>query len=241
MLKYKIADLNDVEESLQGFYTEKDGEYVLQVEGGKPDSEISGLTSALKKERENSKVATSRLNKFGDVTPEDFNLLSDEIANLKAKDSRDVDALFTARMLPFEREKEQLKVERDNSVKELSNLKDKMMNSSRDNVINELANGKIKSEFLRDAKLRAKYELTFNEDVKDFVTSEGVKADDWFAKQILETPSWELNSLGSGAKGGSTITNSKTNPWVDGTLDERANIIKSNPALAERLKSEAKS
>jgi len=240
MLKYAVNDLSEVEDALHGLYTEQDGVYVLNVEGVKPEAEMEKVLGALSKERNANKEAQKKLKQFGDVTPDDFNHLSDRVAELQAKDSKDVDALIKARMMPFEREKEQLAQERDNAMTELSELRSNLMNSKRDTAIADMAAGKIKPEFMKDAKLRAKYELQYNDDINGFVDSEGLKAEDWFTKQILETPSWELDSHGAGVKGGTKAKNTvSNNPFVTGNLTEQFSLMKSNPQLAEKLKAQA--
>ncbi len=62
-LKYKIeADAYEkLNEEQQAFYSEKDGNYVLDVEGAEGEDEIQGLKKALQQEREAAKEAARKL------------------------------------------------------------------------------------------------------------------------------------------------------------------------------------
>ncbi|KIC12866.1 hypothetical protein RA19_00215 [Leisingera sp. ANG-M1] len=53
-LKAVLDTLEGVNEALQPFYAEKDGKFILQVEGMQHDADVNGLKSALVKERENA-------------------------------------------------------------------------------------------------------------------------------------------------------------------------------------------
>lgn len=75
-LKYQLETIEDLDEPLQQLYTEKNGKYVLDVEGVEPVENIKGLKSALAKERE----AANAYKKFGD--PDD---IAQQIADLEQK------------------------------------------------------------------------------------------------------------------------------------------------------------
>lgn len=80
-LAYKItADaFGDLDEAIQGFYTEQDGEFVLQAEGFPEAEDTSGLKSALQKERENAKKYAREKkaleDKYGTLDIEEFERL----------------------------------------------------------------------------------------------------------------------------------------------------------------------
>lgn len=83
-LRYKISadDFGDLEESIQGFYTQQDDDYVLAAEGMPDVEDTSGLKSALQKERENArKFAREKKaleDKIGGVDLEEYNKLKEE-------------------------------------------------------------------------------------------------------------------------------------------------------------------
>ena len=61
MLKYQIDTLDGVDESLHGFYDKTDSGYQLKVDGVE---DVTGLKTALQKERESNKDAKSRLSEL---------------------------------------------------------------------------------------------------------------------------------------------------------------------------------
>ncbi len=64
-LKPVLDTLDGLDEAIQGLYTEQDGKYRLDVEGGfKTHDEISGLTSALNKERDARSKLEKQIRKF---------------------------------------------------------------------------------------------------------------------------------------------------------------------------------
>ncbi|WP_212525858.1 hypothetical protein [Actibacterium sp. MT2.3-13A] len=79
-LKYQLDNLEAIEsDAIKGLYVEKDGKFVLDVEGVEPADAVNGLKTALVKEREN--VGAYR--KFG--SPDE---LAQKIADLEAKASK---------------------------------------------------------------------------------------------------------------------------------------------------------
>lgn len=95
MLKFKItADaFGALEEGQQSLYSEKDGEYVLSIDGLPEVEDVSGLKSALEKERENARKNAREKKaleeKYGALDIEEFNRLKDaekdaETAQLEA-------------------------------------------------------------------------------------------------------------------------------------------------------------
>ncbi len=64
-LKPIVDSLESIDESLHGFYAEKDGKFRLDVDGGfNTHDEVAGLTSALGKEREARSKLQKELKKF---------------------------------------------------------------------------------------------------------------------------------------------------------------------------------
>lgn len=71
-LKAKISSLTDVPESLRSEYKREGDSYVLDVEGvgGLSLEDVTGLRSALSKERTTREALEGKVSKFGDLTPE---------------------------------------------------------------------------------------------------------------------------------------------------------------------------
>lgn len=71
MLKAVVTDLNTVDEGIRGFYTEKDGRFVLNVtatDGYELDN-VGGLRTALSAERRNATEANGKLKAFEGIDP----------------------------------------------------------------------------------------------------------------------------------------------------------------------------
>ncbi len=68
MLKFQLDTLEGVDESVRAFYTEKDGKYVLGIEGLPQPADVSGLKSKVeellaekKSEADSARLLKSRL------------------------------------------------------------------------------------------------------------------------------------------------------------------------------------
>ena len=71
-LKAVVPSLDDVAESLKGFYKDREaGGFMLQVDpvGGFSLEDIGGLKNTLSETREKLKKARDRLDAFGDLDP----------------------------------------------------------------------------------------------------------------------------------------------------------------------------
>jgi len=97
-LKPFVESLEDVAEALQGEYVEVDGGYQLEVLSGYVSKDkvedVSGLKSALHKERDNARTAARRAreleDQFGGFDPEELTTLRNEKA--KAEEDRKMKA-----------------------------------------------------------------------------------------------------------------------------------------------------
>ena len=84
-LKYEIESLDGLDENVQALYAEKDGKYVLDVEGVESTDSVAGLKSAYEKQMENRKEAEKQAKALQKQL--------DELQHGKAKDSGDLEAL----------------------------------------------------------------------------------------------------------------------------------------------------
>ena len=82
-LKKVLENLDNVDESLKSLYAEKDGKFVLDVEGGFED--VDGLKSALAKERESARKA-EQARKEREKELENLGMSTDEIKDLIEKE-----------------------------------------------------------------------------------------------------------------------------------------------------------
>ena len=73
-----LEKLDDLHESIHEHYTEKDGQFVLDVSGVDVLS-VQNLESAYRKEQEKRKALSGRLRLFGDATPETLDELRNQL------------------------------------------------------------------------------------------------------------------------------------------------------------------
>ncbi len=244
MLNFKVENLEDVPETLQEHYEQQDdGSFVLSIEGEMPeDSKTAGLRDALGKERKLKKDAEKKLKAYGDHSPDSVFEMSDRLAEfeaLKSKSEEQNEELWNAKKRPYEREIEKLKAENQAATEKANSLHESLLGSKRDKVLTELASGKIKSEFFKDLQLRAQVNLVYNDELNKFVDAEGNSVEDWFTNQIQATPSWELDSKGTGAKGGVKPNTVSNNPFLTGNLTEQMRLANTDPSLYEKYKAQA--
>lgn len=113
MLKFTVDSLDDVEETHRGLYAERDGKFVLTVEGlPEPD----GLKTALEKERELRKKYERQIKGWEKVgkTPEEIADLvtqAEERARKKAEDEGDFQTLLQQHQAKWDKERTELQDE----------------------------------------------------------------------------------------------------------------------------------
>lgn len=247
-LDFTIDSVDSLDESIRQFYVERDGQFVLDVVGVKPEDEFSKVHGLLQQERNTRKQLESKIKQFGDITPDKFYSLQDKLEELQSftsegqLDTSKLDSLVEKRLKPYDRKIDKISSERDQAMQELSNLKQHMLSATRDNKITELAANRIKPEFIKDLHLRAKYELEYSEDMDTFIDPNGLSMDEWVAKQLKDTPSWGLDTKGTGMKNPANApTVVVNNPFAKETfsLTEQARLYRDDPELYEKLKKQA--
>lgn len=104
-LKAVIDKLDGLDDALKPFYVEADGKFRLDVDGGfKTLEEISGLTTALGKERERADKVSKLVAKFEGIDPAEARKALETVANLdetKKKTVEELEASFEARTKPL--------------------------------------------------------------------------------------------------------------------------------------------
>ncbi len=246
-LNYKLETLDEVAEDQKGLYKEVNGSFILDVIGVKDVAEFNTVHTALGKERLEKKEYKNKLNKFGDYTPETFETLNNQIADLKlfkqGNSSEEIekrlqDAL-SIKIAPIEKKRledeatiEELRntLNNMNAEKETSSLKDKITK-----IVNS-SNSSVKPEAHNDIYARAMlHELKYNKDVSDFVDSKGNDFNTWFNEQSKNS-TWNKSSTGAGANGGSKgITE---NPFKTGDLKAQTELYKTDKARYDKLSNE---
>lgn len=131
-LQFKVEKLEDVEESIRGLYVEKDGAFVLDAEGLPEVEDVSGLKSALEKERKAARDADKRAKK-----------LEDEKRNQDEKSLEDQQK-YKELWNQAKTEKEGLSVKLQETVKE----------STADRIVAQLTNDEKQAKFLKSEILK---------------------------------------------------------------------------------------
>jgi len=117
MLKAKVQDIEDVAEPLREFYAPDDsGGFKLAVDGMVGVNEVSGLKSALEKEKEKRRLYGEKLQALGGVDPDEYKKLKED-ADLRAiKDAEkkgEWDKLRTQLVAQHEKEMKEQKLGND--------------------------------------------------------------------------------------------------------------------------------
>jgi DNA-binding transcriptional MerR regulator len=112
-LKYELESLDDIDEGIRDLYTEKDGKFVLSVDGLPEPEDNSGLKSALEKERELRKKHEKQIKQWERVgkTPDEISELiaaREESERKKAEEEGDFDKLLEQHRSKWEKEKSEL-------------------------------------------------------------------------------------------------------------------------------------
>ena len=137
-LKAIIDNIESAPEAVREFYTEKDGKFVLSVEpaGGYALEDVSGLKSALGKERTTRETLEKQVVKFKDIDPEKALEAMARLEELQAIDpnkeaDKIADSKFNAAKAQLlEKHGNELK-SRDERVKHLSGTIDNLLREQR--------------------------------------------------------------------------------------------------------------
>lgn len=141
--KYQYDRLEDVPEADRGDYIERDGKFILDIEGGE---DVSGLKSALQKEREARKAVESNLRaqveKYKDLDPDKARMALERLQEMEDQqllDAGKVEELLTKRT-------ERMRVEHEQQMNALKKVHEGVI-GERDKATLQL------SEVLIDAAL----------------------------------------------------------------------------------------
>lgn len=152
-LKVELDSLDGVDENVQPLYKEHDdGRYRLDIEG-MPD--ISGLKSALQKERETVTEFRSKLKSFEGVDLDEYRSLKERAEELEAADPKKIEELVESRV------KDRLKKNSETYENKLNELNQKY----------EGANSRLEALLVQDAlrKIGAEIGVADGEPMEDFV------------------------------------------------------------------------
>lgn len=115
-LPYTTDSLDGIDEAHHGLYEEKDGKFVLSIDGLPEPDDNSGLKTALERERESRKKFEKQIRAWEKVgkTPDEIAELleqAEERARKKAEEEGDFDKLLSQHRTKWEKEKDDLEAE----------------------------------------------------------------------------------------------------------------------------------
>ena len=118
-------------------------------------------------------------------------------------------------------------------------LSTKLLGRDREKMLHGLADDVIQTAYFRDLDLRAKYDLKYDIDREGFYDEAGATAEEWFNRQLNDTPGWAMPSNGAGAKGGKGGKNN-ANPFDSKSdsfsLTAQTEMMRSDPKHADKLR-----
>lgn len=227
-LKYRVKSLDEVDSKYHDLYTEKDGEYVLDVEGVKTQEDIDRLQESLRKERNDHKETKEKYRSLDGLDVEDVIAKLDEYDELKAKadnsgnDDEKVEKLVEARMrsklAPLERELQQAKAKNGELEGEVNQYKGKEKERTiHDHIRKAAATAKVRDTAIEDALVYGERVFDVDESgrvvTKDGVgVTPGLTPDVWLSEIKNQRPHWWPESKGAGANGGNG-SGGGSNPW----------------------------
>lgn len=242
-LKAVYEKIDEIPEGFADLYLERNGKMELTgVEGVKTQADVDRVNESLRKEREDHKVTKLKLNKFGDLNPdEDIVGKLAELDEVKATleavtkegklDEKKITPLVDAAVRrvtgPLEREKTQLQRDLDAALKgkselekENTGLKTSIVEGNIERTIRDAAVGaKISATAIEDAVMYGSRVFEVLEDgrvvTKDIRgTTPGIEAKEWFKDMQEKRPHWWPNSVGGGSAGSRGGGGLSGNPWT---------------------------
>lgn len=254
-LKATLKSLEEVDESLRGFYAPgADGVFRLDVEGGfKTPAEVEGLSSALGKERAARNEAEKKLKAFDGIEdPEKAREALRTVGNLdteKRKTAEEMERQFEARLAPVKKQLEEAEAERDRLSTELYEERVTGFFLRSPFVGEKLAipPRAAAAMYGKNFKLEDGKVVAYDAHGNVIYGEDGKPADPEMAIQRLIQADPDRDRLLRGAPGGSGSPADRgneggvANPWKKDTynLTQQGKLILENPAQAKRLAAEA--
>lgn len=254
-IKAIVDKIEDVPEQYRDLYTERNGKFeVTGVEGFRTEADVTRLTTALTKERDEHKKTKGNWSVLGERKPEDVIAALDRIPELEAAATGKLDEVkinelvekrIGAKTGPLDRQLKTLGTQLAEKDQLLSAYQTKERTRSiHDSVRDAVSKTQgFQSSAMEDALMLAERMFEVNEEGK-VTTKEGcgvtpgIEATVWLTELQQKRAHWWGPSQGGGA-GGNTGTGGdrSVNPWsADGwNLTEQGRIYNSNPARAEQM------
>lgn len=267
-LKAVLENLDGVQDTLHDLYEEKDGKFILRIEGINDHPETAGLVANSKRilgEKKKADADLAELKKKYEAVPEDFD--AEEFERLREEDAErkanpdpkeeDLDKKYEAKWAAkFEQEKTRnlKEIKKRDEINATAKAENEALNR-------EITTSTVEQEILKGLDEAGIVDPVFREASKAMLVSQvEVKAED--GKRIVRMKPdfggdeavkyipgvWAQTTgkrfvepaKGGDAKGANGSGNSGNNPWSPKTFDfdQQTKIFKADPAKARRLAKE---
>jgi DNA-binding transcriptional MerR regulator len=252
-LKFTKAEWEGLEEGLQKFYEEKDGEYVLAVEGLE---DTAGLKSALQKERADREKFAKQVKAWETLgkSPEEISELLTKLGEEEAKKAEKAGEWEKLKAQILESHKKEMGKKDEEIAKMRQSLESYLVDASATAAIAELKG--VPQLLLPHVKTSVKVVENEGRYVVQIVDAAGTprvnsKGEPLTIKELVEEMRLSevfgrafepTGTSGGGASGGKPSNSAGIkNPWKKETfnLTEQGRIYRENPKLAEQLEKEA--
>ena len=258
-LNYSLETIDEVPEEYKGLYVEeeKDGKklYHLNVSGVKPQSEFDTVYGTLNKVREERNGFEKQLKAFGEITPEKYNALQEELDSLKKAKNTQTEEDFlkrlsevkTANAAEMQKLKDEFNKNESEYKKQLQDKENTILEMRLENSLSALYAEKGDPSGRDLAFQLAKNELTWNADANEFRTKDGLSnLRDWMNDEMFKKHSCLLkNNLSGNARetgGGASEYEKYFNPTIADydnpngePIKKRAEFFRKNPEKAREL------
>ena len=247
----------EIPEGLNEFYVEKDGKFHLAVEGMTEKAKLDEFRNSNIELKKQVEQMSQSLDTFNGIDPKKAKDALKKISGLEDKELMDqgqFDELFKKKELELTGKIDALQSHATEQENTASRYKEELetyrVTSAIQTAVNEA--GTPQSSAIADILARAKTSWNIDDKGNLFCVDETGKArysengtqylspKEWALELIQTAPHLFASSSGGGANGSGRSTKTD-NPWASGNFNmtKQGEILKDNPALAERLATEA--
>lgn len=243
-LKTVYEKAEEIPEGYNELYAERGGKFELvEVEGVKTQADIDRINEALRKEKTDHKAAKEKLQKFGEIDPDQLPAQLEELIEAKArlnqltaegkldetKIAERIEAAVNRAVGPIDRDKKAveraLEAERkkvEAAQGEISKRDQQILNTKIEQSLREGANvSKILPTAIDDAVLLSARYFEVAEDGRTITRADsgvtpGLDPKEFFKDMQEKKPHWWPVSQGGGSRGAGGATGfDKGNPWSE--------------------------
>jgi len=263
MLKLIVASLDEVDEKFRELYAEKKGAdgkstFELKVEGAKSQADIDRLQAALNKERTDHtaakaslKTATDKLAAFGDIDPDDVAAKLEKLTTLEAAGANPkaeeitrlvnagVESKLKTETTKLNRTIATLTTERDEALKQATDLNGQIINRQLDDAIRSAAvTAKVIPEAIADVLIMARGDFKLVDGKA--VTEDGRDPTQWVEDSKRVRPwLWPAAKGAGGNPGGDNPGGENPFSAKQWNITKQGQMVQADPSKADRLAKEA--